>query len=147
MKTNCDKIMDDFLMLDKGQRLPVKISMHLLKCKKCRSEVRSLTKAEKLSGHSLNLKTPLTDASIVAIMQKVDPSYKPKKYKVSFAQWIIIGFLMILGMLCFGIYTHQSRDLTIAFYMVFAGAVVFYTLLFVASNMDFFVKKISRLSA
>ncbi len=146
MKTDCNQIMDTFLMLDKGQRLPAKISMHLLKCKKCRSEVRALTKAEKISGHALEVKTPLTDESIAAVMQKVDPSYKPKNYRVSLAQWIIIGFLMILGMLCFGIYTHQSRDLTIAFYMVFAGAVIFYTLLFVASNMDFFVKKISKLS-
>ena len=36
----CEKIMDTFLALDKDERLPLSVSLHLLACPHCRSQVR-----------------------------------------------------------------------------------------------------------
>ena len=45
-KEKCDRIMDSFLELDKNQKIPFRITWHLLTCKKCRTQVRLCTLAE-----------------------------------------------------------------------------------------------------
>ena len=57
MKDNqqCEKMIDTYLMLDKHERIPLAVCVHLLTCKKCRTQVRMMTQAEeKLSSPSLN---------------------------------------------------------------------------------------------
>ena len=47
MTKQCEKVMNNFLELDKNQKIPLHITAHLLFCKECRSKVRVLTLAEK----------------------------------------------------------------------------------------------------
>lgn len=149
MKRTCEEYMDEFLSLDKGERLPFNLTIHLLTCSKCRSEIRALSHAEKAAGKPLQIPVPVTDETIVAVMKAVDPSFDPKETQVPMVQWIIIGIIMIAAMFFFGIYTSasSSHELLVAFYLVFAGAVTSYCMLFIGTNIDFFVKKINSFKA
>ena len=33
----CNSVMEEYLSLDKGERIPLPITLHLLSCKKCRN--------------------------------------------------------------------------------------------------------------
>lgn len=141
----CAKVMDDFLLLDKNQKLPFRITWHLLTCKKCRTQVRLCTLAEKASSKPLNASLPLDNDTLVAIMAQIDSKYERKVEKikhVSLRHWIIIGLIMLVAMLFYGIQTVSlnSTVLVIPFYLCFAGIVCVYCALFVGSNLDFFVK-------
>src|SRR5574344_437159 len=125
--TECERFINEYLELDKYERVPLSLTFHLLTCKKCRTQVRLLT--------------------ITEIMQKINPAWDPETCStnpVSMTKWIIGGIAMILFMLVFAIFTSSASDqrLLVAFYLVFGGVVTSYCTLFVGSNMDFFVKKI-----
>lgn len=143
-KEKCKKIMDQFLLLDKNQKIPLKITLHLLGCKECRTQVRLLSLAEKASAKSLNTKLPLNNDTLVSIMSKIKPkTVAPEKIKhVSLAHWIIIGIIMLVAMLVYGVQTVSlnSTFMVVPFYLCFAEIVCVYCALFVGSNLDFFVK-------
>lgn len=143
-KEKCKKIMDQFLLLDKNQKIPLKITLHLLGCKECRTQVRLLSLAEKASAKSLNTKLPLNNDTLVSIMSKIKPkTVAPEKIKhESLAHWIIIGIIMLVAMLVYGVQTVSlnSTFMVVPFYLCFAGIVCVYCALFVGSNLDFFVK-------
>lgn len=150
---DCEIKMKKFLELDKGQHLPVSVTLHILKCKKCRSEIRHLTLAEKEASASLSQipeETAENNARVEAIMLKVNPFWdvQAQKSPVSLTGWIASGVVMILLMIAFGLYskTVQSQFLNIAFYLVFSGVVMSYVALFIAENMDFFIKLIGKKS-
>ncbi len=128
MKTEkCEKIMNDFMMLDKNERLPLGLTLHLLTCKTCRTQVRYLTLAEKYTGESLR------------------PSVEFKIKPVSMTKWIVCGIVMIVFMLVFGAFSGKinNPNLIMAFYLVFGLIVTAYCAVFMGQNLDFFVKKIS----
>ena len=43
----CEKVMNSFFELDKGERLELHDSLHLIFCKECRTKVRVLSKDKK----------------------------------------------------------------------------------------------------
>lgn len=147
MKKTCEEFMDEYLSLDKGERLPADLTFHLLTCQKCRAEIRALSRAEKIAGKPLQIPVPVTDETIVKVAKSVDPSFDPEKAHVPLFQWVIAGVIMIIAMFFFGIYTSSasSHALLLAFYLVFAGAVTAYCMLFIGTNIDFFVKKINSI--
>lgn len=141
---NCDDIINEFLTLDKGERLPFKLSIHIIFCKKCRDLVRAMTKAEKLAAQPLNIPSPINSNSITKAIQNVDPSYNPKEFHVSFSQWIITGLFLIACIILYSFITRNSIPEILNFYtwILFAGALSIYCIFFVINNMDFFIKKI-----
>lgn len=144
----CEKIMDSYLTLDKNERIPLKITLHLLKCEKCRTQVRYLNMAEKIACAPVKIETPLTDKTINSIMRKINPEWTfPRKNPVSMTKWIVGGILMILFMLVFGIFSKVfvNEGFQIAFYLVFAGSVTAYCAIFVGCNLDCFIKKIETI--
>ncbi len=145
----CRKIMKDYLLLDRHEYVPLKITAHLLVCRKCRSEVRLLTLADKACTKPLTIPIPLSDDSIVSIMKAVIPNYTPDEpefNKVSLKRWVVSGLVMIFAMLFFGINSYsQNSQIAVAVYLVFAAVITAYLALFVASNMDFFIKKLKNL--
>src|SRR5574344_549412 len=147
MKKTCEQLIDEYLSLDKGERLPADLTRHLLTCTKCRAEIRMLSHAEKIAGKPLQIPVPITDETITKVAKSVDPSFDPEKAHVPLFQWIIAGVIMIIAMFFFGIYTSASSShaLLFAFYLVFAGAVTAYCMLFIGTNIDFFVKKINSI--
>lgn len=146
--TKCENVMKGFLSLDKGEKIPLASTLHLLKCKKCRTEVRNLTLAEKEAARPLKVRAAMKNPQLSSIMSKINPNWVPEKEKnaVSLGGWIGVGVAMILLMMFFGIYSASMRSqmLSVAFYLVFAGCVISYGALFIINNMDFFVKKICR---
>lgn len=143
----CNEIMDRFLELDKGEHIPFDISMHLLFCSKCRKEVRLMEEAEKLLKEPLKIPVPLTDSTIENVLRTIDPKFSDAKLKnpISMRNWIISGILMIMFMFVSAFFTNSNtgRNQLMAYSLVFAGCVIAYCLLFISSNIDFFVKKIS----
>jgi hypothetical protein len=143
--------MDTFFALDKNQKIPLPVTMHLLACRKCRSQVRLLTMAEKIAAKELKQAEPLDNEILLSIMKKVDPQYAEKLADsiptVSMIKWIAAGCIMIGALLFYGIFntTQTSSPLTVSFYLFFAAAVTAYCAVFIGSNMDFFVKVIDKL--
>lgn len=123
----CGKMMDKFLMLDKHERIPLDVTLHLLKCKKCRSQVRYLTKAEKFAAEPLKI-------SLLRI--------KP----VSMKKWIFCGILMIFLMATyqFSAAKLSGEIMNTIFYIFFGIVVTAYCAIFIAANLDYFVKKTGR---
>lgn len=142
----CDSIMDKFLILDKNEHLPPSITWHLLICKKCRTQVRFMTKAEKAASSELKEKQDADNEEINAIMKKILESKEtPETKPVTLIGWIIAGILMTAFMFSFVTLTtpKTSSALVIPFYLLFALIITAYCAIFVAVNLDFFVKKIN----
>ncbi|MCR5764037.1 MAG: hypothetical protein K6G00_11720 [Treponema sp.] len=143
MKHNCDYYMDQYLSLDKGERLSVGLTLHLLLCPKCRSEVRALLKAERVLKKPLKIPVPIESDSITSVMKALDPSYNPQEHKVSFRQWIITGLFMILCVIILPILAIPVTEMiALLTYGMFALMIVVYCIAFIGSNLDFFIKKI-----
>lgn len=141
----CNKMMDEYFSLDKGERVPLKLTLYFLSCKDCRNQVRMLKSAEKISKAPLEIPVPIDDSSIEAVMAKIDPMYNKSKNPISIRRWVVSGIVMILFMLAFGLspYHESSRAITVSFYIFFAVAVTVYCSMFIGTNIDYFVKMIN----
>lgn len=143
--TECNKIMDKYLMLDKGERVPLEVTLHLITCRECRRQVKILKKAERVAKVPLEIPVDMEDFSIAAVMAQIDPDFNPSaKNPISIAKWIFGGISMILFMLTFRFsnYFDANKTVMISFYVLFALCVTAYCAMFVGSNMDYFVKLI-----
>mgnify|MGYP006916040561 CR=1 FL=1 len=139
----CEKIMDTFLALDKDERLPLSVSLHLLACQHCRSQVRLLTRAEHLASVPLSFAVDEGDSSVAAILRKLSRQESVPN-PISLRRWVVSGILMVILMLSFALYTaDSSSELKIAFYLVFAMIITTYCAMFIGCNIDFFIKKIN----
>ena len=147
MKNNkCEKIMNEYLMLDKGEKVPLSLSFHILGCKKCRRQIQMLKMAEKQIARPLNIQAPVTDASIQKVIEQVYPEIKDNFYKPLPVPGWIIGGVIMCALLIFAIwYTSifESRKLTCYYAYTLAGSITVYCAVFVFSHMDAFVKKLS----
>ena len=144
---NYNEIMNEFLMLDKNERIPLSLTIKLLFNRKCRNEVRLLTKAEKLAKKPLSVQMPVTDKTIHAVLNQINPEFAEKaeiKNPFPLSRWITAGIAMTAMMIFLGIMTRTSSDqlLVLPFYVLFATVFTTYCAFFVGCNMDFFVKKI-----
>lgn len=130
----CNITMDNFLSLDKNERIPLKITLHLLKCKKCRSQVHYLTLAEKYAVQ------PSNQLSIKESLENID--IKP----VSMTKWIVSGIIMIIMLVIFCLFLNKidRTSFAIIFNIIFGVLVTVYCSLFMATNIDFFIKKTER---
>lgn len=147
-RNKCDKMMDKFLMLDKQERIPLDVTFHLLKCKKCRTQVRYLSKAEKYASEPLKVSVPITDSKISAILKAANPRWSTENFKikpVSMAKWIVCGILMLLFMTTYTFTAAKlgNEEANTFFYITFGIVITAYCAIFIASNLDFFIKKIS----
>ncbi len=149
MNNKCENFMNQYLMLDKGERVPFRISIHLLGCKKCREQIKLLRLAEKEISAPLKIETPVTDDSIQKVLSQIKVQQKDRFYKpLPFAGWIIGGILMItlLFSSLFSTQDIQSRSLSIWYALTIAGCVTAYSAVFVCSHIDLFIKKISTVA-
>ena len=148
-QNRCNEMMDSFLILDKHERIPLKVTLHLLGCKKCRTQVRYLTKAEKLASAPLKTAVPVTSTEINGIIKKANPIWTAKKSKVkpvSMKKWISYGILMFLLMLSYTFYAAKisGEAANTFFYIVFGIIITAYCAIFIAANLDFFIKRIEK---
>jgi hypothetical protein len=147
-ENKCEAIMDSFFALDKDERLPLAVTLHILTCKKCRTQIRLCTLAERVNAAPLMKEA--NEEEIAALMQKLSAvlPFKKELHYISLRRWITLGVVMIFAMLLFAFITPVSIEpsLHLKFYLVFAGIVAIYCAFFVASNIDFFVKKIETIA-
>lgn len=143
----CNKIIERFLQLDKNQRLPLSITLHILSCKSCKNKIRMMSLAEEAIKEPISIEVPITDNSIEQIMQKISPETYNKitKNPISMTNWIISGIITILLLCASVIFASKFNSSTLTFiYTLISGtAIITYCCAFVISNIDFFVKKIS----
>lgn len=130
----CEKRMDEFLSLDKYERIPLKVTLHLLTCKRCRSQARHLTLAERYASEPIH----------VSITEKLE---NMEVEPVSMRWWILLGVVMMLLLATFGVFLNRldHNSFAIIFNVIFGVLVTVYCTLFIGTNMDFFVKKIERI--
>ena len=130
----CEKHMDIFLALDKNERIPFGTTLHLLKCKKCRTSVHYLTLAEKYAAE------PLKSEKILQRLSNKE--VKP----VSMTKWIVSGILMLLFMVIFVLFLNKLNKTGFAIILntIFGLILTVYCVLFVGTNIDFFIKKIEK---
>ncbi len=140
---NCGATMEKYLSLDKGERIPLSVTAHLLICERCRNEVRFFRKAENAAAS--NAQVGITDKSISAVMEKIYASEEQSENKVSLSKWIIGGIAIVVLFLAFAIFSHgiNSDALKLCIYIELAVLITVYCALFIRSNMDFFVKLIN----
>ena len=130
----CEKNMDKFLALDKYERIPLGVTLHFLCCKKCRTQARYLTLAERYTSE------PIRETPVKNMLENIP--IKP----VSMAKWIISGIIMILMMVVSGILLNKTESPAFAIILNinFGLIITAYCAIFVGTNMDFFIKKIGK---
>lgn len=144
----CEAMMDIFFKLDKHGHIPIKLTLHLFTCKKCRSKVRMLSLIERNCANEINDNFSTENQTVQSIMNKIDSSYglKEKARPVTMKRWIFSGIAMVIALCVFTIFktSEYSHSLTVWFYLFFACAVTTYCAMFIGSNIDFFVKQIDK---
>ena len=143
--SSCDKFTEDFLMMDKGQHFSAGQVIHLMCCRECRTMVRLLSRAEKISSVPLIKieKNQMTARSIINHIMNSFDSIKP--VKVTILPWTVLGIIMILSLfVLIPVSAHFSSSFIKGYLSIFIAVVItIYCILFVGFNIDFFVKKIS----
>lgn len=153
----CEKAFDDYLTLDKGERIPLSLTQHLLVCPACRTGVRKLTRAERVLASPLALAptgaaevNPVVAAAMARIVSS-GLSYRPvhdDECQITLVRWFIAGVALAAG---FAVIPFTSvgewsklvfgTAFSVPFYLVCGIAVTVYGGLFIGTNIDFFVKK------
>ncbi len=141
----CEEILNEYLMLDKGERVPFKLSIHLMFCKKCREQIKLLKLAEKKLASPLKITAPVTDDSIQKVLLKLNIEQKDRFYKpFPIAGWIISGLLILALLFTPYLTLNEMKNNYFSLYYAFiiATCVTIYCAAFVWSHMDLFVKKL-----
>ena len=121
-KEVCEKIIEDYLLLDRGEAVPLKLWTHLLFCKDCRTEVRFLNLADTACTKPLKIERKKEESLAKTIISRIqnDPECKeifvPKE--LTLKNWIISGLIMLLPCFLQSIFirkTHKSPFLSILF--------------------------------
>lgn len=146
----CNKIIERYLMLDKHQMIPFDITLHLLFCKKCRLEVVKLVAAEKTAAEILKTPEESSCGEVKAILEKarIEQMKKIVNQKSNFFPWILSGVIMVL---CFAVFPMLSMGewgvdvlgnaFVLAFFITAGFCVALYSGIFIATHLDFFIKK------
>jgi len=138
----CEKMMDKYLSLDKNEVVPLRLTLHLLKCQKCRTEVHYLSLAEKIAAKPL--KERFTAQGLKSTVKNVIPQMKNP---ITMTKWVIGGIIMTLFLLIFGIASKNcAPELQLLFYIFFAFVVSSYCAVFIAKNLDYFIKKFNTMN-
>jgi hypothetical protein len=117
----CDKAFTRYLGLDKNERVPLSVSLHLIGCPACRTGVRSLTRAELLLAHPLSVRPDASahatathataanvasgdeNAMIRAAMERIAssglsyPDIRDSRGRVSMTRWVVAGCALVAG--------------------------------------------------
>ncbi|WP_156144673.1 hypothetical protein [Treponema phagedenis] len=146
----CEKIIDTYLKLDKYERVPIGITLHLLRCRSCRETVKKLSKV--YTQHRKKEKNPSPEL-VEDIMQNIyQLSEKPVQTETlsdaKILLWMLTGLLIVIGFIIlpfteigqWGI-NHLGIAFIIPFALICAISVSAFYAVFVGKNIDFFVKQ------
>lgn len=153
---NCERAFTNYLLLDKNERVPLWITMHLLLCPTCRTGVRLMTRSEKVMAAPLSPPQTICsdDPVIAAALERIAQaglaysSNEKDAHQVSLSRWLISGFALIAGFAIVpatttGILSGESFGVAfvVPFYLICGLVITAYCGMFIGTNIDFFVKK------
>ena len=153
MKKICENYLEQFYSLDKQERIPLGLSVHLLFCRECRSIVRNLTKAEKILGEKSTQPSSENSQTISSVLKGIKSSnldyHGHHEEKISLRKWAVSGsilllctVLMILLMVIDG-----EKTVFVTGTISLSAIMCIWCGLFVGNNMDYFVKMSSRINS
>ncbi|HKL85932.1 MAG TPA: hypothetical protein VJ861_06345 [Treponemataceae bacterium] len=153
----CEKAFDRYLELDKNERVPLGVTLHLLRCPVCRTSVRALTRSEVFLASSLeesSVDFKVEDPIVAEALTRIKatgflweaPPVQDKH--VSLFRWIVSGLVLgggfaLVPSSSIGIWSQGvfGTSFSIPFYLMCGMAITTWCGMFVGSNIDFFVKK------
>lgn len=139
----CKNFMDNYMLLDKNQVLPLNMIIHLLFCEECRTIVRKFSKAEKLTFQVEQKKCRQTCENSINNFEILQKIFKDdmKIHKVHLYNWIFIGIILLICMVfCSIILNRFIPQMQNVWFVFIATVICTYCVIFVGMNMDFFVK-------
>ena len=116
MNKKCEFYIDSYLSLDKGERVPLKLTAHLLFCPECRRQIKAMSRARKITAQALDIPVPLESDTIAKVLEQIIPQAEPKNNRVKLPQWIITGILLLVCVVAFGFIAQSSSNKLIIFY-------------------------------
>jgi predicted anti-sigma-YlaC factor YlaD len=161
----CEKAFDRYLSLDRNERVPFGVTLHLISCPACRTSVRKLTRAERMLSRPLAVQATAPSVFASGRETAIDPSVEallariaseghsfeslcPAEPRISMYRWVVVGLALVAGFAIvpfssIGIWTRLvfGNSFLIPFSLLCGVAVTLYCGLFIGSNIDFFVKK------
>lgn len=153
----CEKAFDRYLALDKNERVPFRVTMHLLTCPVCRTSVRTLTRSEVFLASSFvegTVDFEVEDPIIAAALTRItaagflweSPILEDKH--VSLSRWIVSGLILgggfaLVPFSSIGIWSQEvfGAAFSVPFYLIFGLIFTMWCGMFIGSNIDFFIKK------
>ena len=149
----CNELMEEYLHIERYERLPFHMFFHLLHCKNCRDNIRNMTLATHFSYDRVMQKTSKTNLLYIRTMQQIMPSKNKQAIKKTnfsiliFSLWGIIGSAMLTIFLVvpstrIGIRFMQffGSYFTLQFLFTVVSFLTICTIIFIANNLNFFVK-------
>ena len=158
---NCSKAFDHYIALDKHERVPLPVMVHLVFCPVCRAAVRQMAAAETILSRPLSVqltKSNLSDDPVlsaaldtIAAAGLSYPVRDPVAKRVSLLRWFLVGILLAGGSPCFRSLRRESgcrlnsgtRLLFLLHSLWMRGNRV--RRAFVGTNIDLFVKRFKTL--
>lgn len=155
----CEKAFDRYLGLDKHDRVPLTVTLHLLACPACRTAVRRVTRAERilakpLAVEPLSAELSAADSVVQEALRRINasglgfPQGFSEEGRVSLSRWLASGLALSAGfsILPFSQVGAWSRAVfgtgyLVSYFLLCGVAVTAWCGLFVGTNIDLFVKK------
>lgn len=149
----CNELMEEYLHIERYERLPLHMVLHLLHCKKCRDNVRNMTLAMHFSSNKVMQRASKTNPLYLKTMQQIRLTKNEKSIKSSnfsifiFSLWGVIGTAMLAIFLIIpstkiGIKFMQvfGSHFTLQFLFTIVSFLTICTIIFIANNLKLFVK-------
>ena len=149
----CNKIMEEYLHVERYERLPLHIIFHILHCKKCRDSIRKMTIATHFNSNKIMKKASKTNSLYIKTMQQIVASKNRKPIKklnfsfLIFSLWGVIGSAMLAIFLIvpstkIGISFMQTfgSHFTLQFLFTVVSFLTICTIIFIANNLKLLVK-------
>lgn len=148
----CREVTNKYFCLDKDERVPASVTLHLLFCKKCRTLIRNMSIAAESFPEEMSEFMPQNNPLFLKTMNQIELeelSETGKRFKtVSLIPWLA-GAVIIIACFSFLPFTDVGRwaekylgkIFIIQFISFFVLVLVCYILIFIDKNLDFFVKK------
>lgn len=147
----CCHCMEQYMELDKGERVPLTLSRHLLFCPTCHTKVKLLKKAEVIAKKPLSVQCSYSDPAIERMMEGIASiKYKkPKKIIFHLCYWVSALVIMVVLCLAPSIFTEKIQtqipffSFSLTYAVILTLCIVGYCCAFAIGNIDFFIKQIN----
>lgn len=149
----CNELMEEYLHIERYEKLPIHMFFHLLHCKKCRDNVRSMTLAMHFNSDEIMRTVSKTNPLYIRTMQQIISKKCEKNIKKSkfaffiLSLWGVMGSAMLAIFLVIpstkiGIKFIQSFGsyFTLQFLFTIISFLTICTIIFIANNINLLVK-------